>query len=81
MKVEIKLFAAAKQFAGGESVQVELPTDARVSDLRRTLTDRFPDARLIWRHALFAIDMEYVDDSAPLRQSADIACIPPVSGG
>ncbi len=81
MKVEVKLFAAAKEFAGADSVEVELPATATVGDLRSALRERFPDARAVLGHAMFALDMEYVSDSAPLASNAEVACIPPVSGG
>jgi molybdopterin converting factor subunit 1 len=81
VKVEVKLFAAAKQFAGAQSVEIELPQGATIADVRRRLTDRFPDARAVLNHAMFALDMEYVGDNAPLRANVEIACIPPVSGG
>ena len=81
MKVEVKLFAAARQFAGAESVEVEMDDGAAVGDLRRELCERFPDARAVLSHAMFALDMDYVGDATPLRPGAEIACIPPVSGG
>jgi molybdopterin converting factor subunit 1 len=81
VKFEVKLFAAARQFAGAESVEIDLPEGAAISDLRRALMDRYPEGRAIIRHAMFAIDMDFVSDDAPLRAGAEIACIPPVSGG
>jgi molybdopterin converting factor subunit 1 len=79
--MEVKLFAAARQYAGAESVEVELPEGATVSDLRGALAERLPEARAVLQHAMFAIDMDFVSDQAPLRPDAEIACIPPVSGG
>ena len=81
MKFEVKLFAAAQQFAGAESVEIDLPEDAVVADLRRALEQRYPEGRALLRHAMFAIDMDFVNDDALLPSGAEIACIPPVSGG
>ncbi len=33
------------------------------------------------RHLLFAINAEYSVDETPVADGADVACIPPVSGG
>jgi molybdopterin converting factor subunit 1 len=81
VRIEVKLFAAARQAAGAENVEVDLPEGATVADLRRALGERFPGARTVLSHAMFAIDMEYVNDNAGLRPHTEIACIPPVSGG
>ncbi len=81
MNIEVKMFAAARQIAGAETVTVELPDDSRVADLRQALAERFPDAQPVLNHAMFAIDMEYVSDNVALSPTAEIACIPPVSGG
>jgi molybdopterin converting factor small subunit len=32
-------------------------------------------------HVLFAINAEYAGDATPIPAGAEIACIPPVSGG
>jgi molybdopterin converting factor subunit 1 len=81
VKVEVKLFAAARQYAGAETVEVELVDEATVADLRRALVERFPDARTVLQHAMFALDMDFAAEDDPLRPDAEVACIPPVSGG
>jgi molybdopterin converting factor subunit 1 len=81
VKIEVKLFAAAKQFAGADTVQVELPEGAAVADLRGALAERFPEARPVLQHAMFAMDMEFVSDKDRISPQGEIACIPPVSGG
>ena len=81
MKVEVRLFAAARELAGKPAVEAELPDDATVADLRRWLAEAFPDLEPLLRSAAFALDAEYAVDDAPLSDGAEIACIPPVSGG
>ena len=81
MKITIKLFAGARQFAGAETVEVELADGATIGDLRRALCEMYPDARAIVAHAMFAQEMDYVADASPILPGAEIACIPPVSGG
>jgi molybdopterin converting factor subunit 1 len=81
MIVRVRLFAAARQLAGADQVTVELANGATVGDLRRALTDQYPTLARLLPQTLFAIDTEYVADAAVVAPEAEIACIPPVSGG
>jgi sulfur-carrier protein len=81
MKVRLKLFAVARQLAGHDTLELELPTGATVAQLRASLVAQVPALAGIVRHVMFAIGIEYADDTTVLSDGADVACIPPVSGG
>lgn len=81
MTVHVRLFAAAKQLAGAERVAVELSDGATIAGLREALNEQFPALRDLLCHALFAVGVEYAGEATPLTAGADVACIPPVSGG
>ena len=81
MKVEVKLFAIAQQFAGNERIDLVLHETATVGDLRTALIELLPDLRSMADQLRFAVNSEYVDDDAQLCESDEVACIPPVSGG
>ena len=81
MKVSVRLFAAARQQAGKEIVEVDLPQDATVGELRRQLTERYPSLAFLSPHLMIAVDRQYASDELPIRPDAEIACFPPVSGG
>lgn len=81
MKIEVQMFARAKDLAGGQTVELSLPEGATVGDLRAALAASLPALGQILPHCVFALDMEYAADAAPLRDDAQVACIPPVSGG
>lgn len=81
MKVEVKLFAAARQLAGRPTWLLELPEGATIATLRAALAESVPSLAELLRHALFAVNTEYVSDQTPIPSGAEIACIPPVSGG
>jgi molybdopterin converting factor small subunit len=81
MILTVKLFAAARDMAGTPSIDVELPENATVADLRQTLLDRLPKGRELLSRSLFAMDFAYVTEQTKLRPGVDLACIPPVSGG
>ena len=81
MRTEIKLFALAKQLAGCETINVDLPEGANVSTLRQAISRQHPELSDLVRHALFAVNTEYADDTSSVPNDAEIALIPPVSGG
>lgn len=81
MNVSVKLFAGARQSAGCDTLVVELPAEATVAELRARLVQCEPALEAILPHLLFAVDQEYVDDDALIPEGAEVACIPPVSGG
>ncbi len=81
MKVTVKLFAAARDLAGQAEISVALPAGAIIGELRGQMGEQFPTLAPLLPHAIFAVDAEYVSDDAPVPENAEIACIPPVSGG
>ena len=81
MRVTVKLFAAAKEQAGQDALQVELPASATVGDLRTGLAVQFPALASLASRLLFAVDHQYVTDGQRLAADAEIAGFPPVSGG
>jgi len=81
MKLCIRLFAAAKQAAGRNAVELELPEGATIGQLRQRLAEEYPQLSTLIRQAMFSIDAEYAGDKQEIAPDADVACIPPVSGG
>jgi molybdopterin converting factor subunit 1 len=81
VKIQVKLFAAARQNAGRDTVEVELPEAGTVADLRAAIATQFPALDATARHCLFAINNQYVENDAGIPYGSEVACIPPVSGG
>jgi len=81
VKVRVRLFAVAKQVAGRESVEIDLPEGASIAQLRDQLGARVPPLAGIVGQMMFAVDVQYANDQTPIPPGADVACIPPVSGG
>ena len=81
MRIDVQLFAGARDRLGRGSVQLELSDDATVADLRRRLTTDFPVLADLVQRAMLAVDAEYASDNQSLRSASEIALIPPVSGG
>jgi molybdopterin converting factor subunit 1 len=81
MTFEVRLFARAKDLAGAESVRVELPQGATVADLRRRLAADHPALAGLLERCAVAVNDEFADDTLGLPSPAEIAVLPPVSGG
>lgn len=81
MKVRVKLFAAAKEFAGKDELTIDVPDGATVADLRKAVATAMPRLDRIMSHSLWAVGSEYVSETTKLREDSDVALIPPVSGG
>ena len=81
MNVRVKLFAAARQLAGRDEISLQLDQGASVAQLRETLISSHPELEPIVAHLLFAVNQQYADESTVIEPNAEIAVIPPVSGG
>lgn len=81
MKVQIKLFAFAKELAGRDEVAVEVGDTPTVADVRRALLRAVPEVEPALSHSRWAVDAEFVTEDAKIDDGSEIALIPPVSGG
>ncbi|HEX4148496.1 MAG TPA: MoaD/ThiS family protein [Pirellulales bacterium] len=81
MIVRCRLFAAARDQAGNEVVELELPDSSTIGDLRARLAAQYPGLAPLVPHLMFAIDSAYAADDTAIPRRAEIAGIPPVSGG
>jgi molybdopterin converting factor subunit 1 len=81
MKVHVRLFARAKDLVGAETVSLELPEGAHVNDLRRKLTGDHPALAALLERSAIAVDNEFAENEVVLSAGAEIALLPPVSGG
>ncbi len=81
MRVCVKLFAVARQRVGQNVVELELAGEPTVRMLRLALTENYPVLTDVLPHVRFAVNSEYASDAQLIPAGADVAVIPPVSGG
>jgi sulfur-carrier protein len=79
--VTVRLFAAAKERAGSDTIAVRVPPMARIKDLRAAIRETVPALRPLVPQLLFAVGTEYAADDARLPESGEVVAFPPVSGG
>jgi molybdopterin converting factor subunit 1 len=78
---QVRLFAALRERLGADSVAVEVPADCTAGELRRLFMARHPAASTLIERSALAVNAEYAGDSDPVPAGAEVALIPPVSGG
>ncbi len=81
VRVRVRLFARLRELAGGREVPLELPAGSVVEDAWRALVAACPAVAPMRPHTRFAVNGRYVAADAPLPDDAELACIPPISGG
>ena len=81
MTIQILLFATLKDAAPGGQLEIEVPDGARVSDVWEAAIARAPQLEKWRQHARVAVNQSYADDDEIVPAGAEIALIPPVSGG
>ena len=81
MKIELLLFASAKDLFGQPKITIELSERATVAELKTALVRRQPEVASLIGRCAFSVDQQYASDSTELQPEQEIAMIPPVSGG
>jgi molybdopterin synthase catalytic subunit/molybdopterin synthase sulfur carrier subunit len=81
MTIRVLLFAQARDIAEQEFIEWEAEEGLRVADIRDGLVRRVPRLGELLRRSMIALDGQYAADSQVVPHGAEIACIPPVSGG
>lgn len=81
MRIQVRLFAAAAEAAGQREWSEEMPAGATAGDLLAALAERFPGLRGLLPRCAVAVDREYQGRDCRLHDGAEVAIIPPVSGG
>jgi len=81
MIINVLYFAQARECAGRSSAALELPDGSRVDDALSAIRRAHPALDPLWPHLAIAVDGVLVPGDAALREGAELALLPPVSGG
>ncbi|KAL7317517.1 hypothetical protein PS15m_003862 [Mucor circinelloides] len=85
--IKVLYFAGVKDVTCKESEDVEIPADNwTLSDLTTLLITKYGDKlKELLSMSMYAIDMDYIEkdkeSTTILKPNAEVAIIPPVSGG
>lgn len=81
MIVKILLFAAAKEIAGAPQLEVSVEEPCTVGRLKSALVSDCPELVTLVARSAFSVDQVYANDETVIGPVAEVAMIPPVSGG
>jgi molybdopterin converting factor subunit 1 len=81
MIVTVRLFARARDLTGADAVTVRLDPRATVAELRRRLAEEHPVLAGLLESSALAVNEEFAEDGLSLPVGAEVALLPPVSGG
>ncbi|MGI9470414.1 MAG: MoaD/ThiS family protein [Rubripirellula sp.] len=81
MDIEVLLFAAARESAGCDTICLEVPDQPVATDVLHALEQKLPELEGLLSSCRLAVDCQYVGPNAAIAAGAEVALIPPVSGG
>ena len=81
ISVEVLLFARAVELVGCKQVRLDIPVGWQVCQLKEQLVTMYPALASIAEVSRWAVDAEFVAGDYVLEEAANVALIPPVSGG
>lgn len=81
MVVRVLYFGIVRERLGLREEAVELPMGSKVADLTALLSAKHGNLAAGVSALRLAVNLEYVDSDAILRDNDEVAVIPPVSGG
>lgn len=81
MHVDVLFFAQAREHAGCHATALELPAGSSVRDALDALAARHPALAPLAPHLAVAVDGTLARPGDALVDGAELALLPPVSGG
>ena len=81
MRIDVKLFAQARERVGSADAKLELPAGSRVADALASLERAYPALAELRPHLAVAVDGTLARGDDPLPGDCELALLPPVSGG
>ena len=81
MTIRLLFFAQARERAGSGEATLELPEGSRVADALERIRQRYPALAELMPHLAVAMNQRLVSSEEAVAPDAEIALLPPVSGG
>ena len=81
MQITVKLFALMREKAGTDTIPLDVPAGAAVTQALATLVCQYPTLEPYMANTRFSLHMDFVDPETILAEGDELVLIPPVSGG
>jgi MoaE-MoaD fusion protein len=78
---KVLFFATLRDSAGVRESEIEFPSGAHISDIKRLVLEKFPGLKRNMDSIIVALNHEFAFDEDIVPNGAEIAIFPPVSGG
>ncbi|NBR04180.1 MAG: MoaD/ThiS family protein [Planctomycetes bacterium] len=81
IKISVVFFAGARDIVGRNRLEIEIPPQTNIAELREILIVKFPRLEDLARRAAFAVNEIFVLTDTLLVENDEVAFLPAVSGG
>ena len=81
MEIEVRLFAVARESAGCDTLCLQFSDRPSAADVMVALERELPQISGLIPSCRLAVNCEYVGPQMMISDDAEVALIPPVSGG
>jgi sulfur-carrier protein len=81
MQITVKLFALMREKAGTDTIPLEVPAGAALTQAVAALVRQYPMLEPYIANTRFSVHMDFVDPETVLAEGDELVLIPPVSGG
>jgi molybdopterin converting factor small subunit len=81
MKIQIKLFAAARELSDRGEIEMEVDDGMQVGEMKIKISGEYPNLKDLILRSAVSLNREFATDDYVICEHDEIALIPPVSGG
>ena len=79
--IKVLFFATLRDRAGTKSVDLEIPAETTVQDLKKLVVESYPGLKETMDTVVISVNREFAFDESLVPENAEVAMFPPVSGG
>lgn len=80
-KIDLRLYASIKDVLGKDRIDIDWTKNMTVGDLRKQLDASYPILSIVNARFSISVNRKPVDDSELIRNTDELAVLPPISGG
>lgn len=81
MMIRVRLFARARDLAGADTITLKAEPGMTIGELRRLLAAAHPELAGLLARCAIAVNNDFAEDASAVPAGAEVAVLPPVSGG